>query len=72
MTERPEFVDDEHLMYLDDLYKSTLPCTSGMTPYLADAFELDKEIACKIVSYWTDTFLGERGRSDDCQSQRPE
>jgi hypothetical protein len=57
--ERPEYVTDEHLEYLDDLRESGATNMFGAAPYLADAFEIDKKQAREILSYWMKTF-GER------------
>lgn len=59
-TERPPLVTDEHLEYLDDLRDSGTVNMFGARPYLQEAFELDRGMASKILSYWTETFE-ERG-----------
>ena len=54
--DRPEFVTDEHLEYLDALSESGLINMLGARPYLMNAFNLDKDTATKILSYWMYTF----------------
>jgi hypothetical protein len=58
--ERPDFVLDEHLEYLDDLRDSGDTNMFGARPYLMDEFpELESVEAGKILSYWMKSF-GER------------
>jgi len=60
MTERPEFVTDEHLEYLDDLRDSGITNMFGARPYLLNAFpNLSDDEAGKAVVYWMNSF-GER------------
>jgi len=55
--DRPDFVKDEHLIYLDDLRKSGKINMFGARPYLIDAFpELSEGQARKVLSYWMETF----------------
>lgn len=56
--ERPDFVADEHLEYLDDLRYSGATNMFGAAPFLMDKFygEFDKASARKVVSYWMETF----------------
>jgi hypothetical protein len=50
--ERPEFVSDEHLEFLDDLRESGVTNMWGAQAYLEEAFEdLDRTIAGKILFY---------------------
>jgi len=56
---RPEIVTDEHLDYLDELRESGVTNMLGAAPYLADAFEMDKQDARKVLSYWMASY-GER------------
>lgn len=53
---RPDYVKEEHLVYLDDLRESGITNMFGATPYLVHTFGLDKEIAKKILRYWMDNF----------------
>ena len=57
--ERPECVSEEHLVYLDDLRVSGITNMFGAAPYLAEEFDLDKDIAKKVLLYWMASF-GER------------
>jgi hypothetical protein len=53
---RPEFVTDEHLQFLDDLRESGETNMFGAAPYLSDVFELSKQEARKVLTYWMQTF----------------
>ena len=55
-TLRPEFCEDEHLKYLDNLRDSGVVNMWGASPYLKDAFGLTIEQARDIHSYWMQTF----------------
>ena len=58
--ERPSFVSDEHLEYLDDLRESGITNMYGARPYLKDAFpKLSKQRSMAILVYWQKSF-GER------------
>ncbi len=57
MSERPEFVTDEHLEYLDELRESGVTNMFGARPYLLRDFpELSQEQARKILLFWMETF----------------
>jgi hypothetical protein len=55
-SERPEFVTDEHLEYLDGLRESGVTNMFGAAPYVADAFDLDIRRAREVLQYWMETF----------------
>ena len=56
-SERPDFVSDEHLEYLDELRASGVTNMYGATPYLEAAFDdLKRGQATKVHSYWMRTF----------------
>ena len=58
--ERPSFVTEEHLNYLDELRESGKTNMFGARPYLMREFPLlDKDDAGKVLSYWMKSF-GER------------
>ncbi len=59
MPERPRYVTDDHLEYLDDLRESGATNMFGAASYLADTFVLDTTEARNILSYWMDTFWKE-------------
>jgi len=64
VVERPEFVTERHLIYLDALRSSAITNMFGATPYLQKDFpELTKSQARKVLGYWMETF-SER-RSED-------
>ncbi len=55
-SERPEFVTDEHLEYLDELRESGGTNMWGAGRYVEKEFELNQDTAGKILSYWMKTF----------------
>ena len=60
MIERPEFVTEEHLEFLDELRESGVTNMYGARPYVQRAFpELEKGQASTVVGYWMRSF-GER------------
>lgn len=55
--ERPDFVIDEHLVYLDALRESGITNMYGAVPYLRNAYpKLSREKAVKVLSYWMESF----------------
>ena len=55
--ERPDFVSDEHLEFLDSLRESGVTNMYGATPYLEEAFDdLKRGEATKVLGYWMKTF----------------
>lgn len=58
--EKPDFVKEDHLLFLDDLRESGVTNMYRATPYLMKEFaELNKNQAMKVLIYWMNTF-GER------------
>ena len=55
---KPDYVDEQHLEYLDDL-QSGIVNMYGARPYLMENFGLDKKEATEILKYWMQSF-GER------------
>jgi hypothetical protein len=53
---KPEIVRDAHLEYLDDLRESGEVNMFGAVPYLVDAFNLSRQNAELILSYWMRSF----------------
>ena len=53
---RPEYVTDEHLKFLDDMRESGDTNMFGAAPYVADEFDITKQDARKIVSYWMESY----------------
>jgi hypothetical protein len=53
---RPDYVNDEHLKYLDDLRESGLTNMFGAVPYIKEEFGLDRKTSRQILSYWMETF----------------
>lgn len=59
--ERPAFVEDEHLEYLDELRESGVTNMLGGASCLRDSYPaLSKRDAREILTYWMQTF----GRDD--------
>ena len=57
--ERPEFVRDEHLEFLDKLRESGVTNMWGASPYLEDEFPddfMNEKEAGKVLTYWMKTF----------------
>ncbi len=55
--ERPEFVTDEHLEYLDELRESGVTNMYGASPYVQREFpELSQDQSRKVLTYWMHTF----------------
>ena len=60
--ERPTFVKNDHLVYLDRLRDSRVTNMYGATPYLRKKFpDLSNEQSTQILSYWMRSF-GKLGR----------
>lgn len=56
MKEKPAFVTDEHLNYLDKLQYSGETNMFGAAPFIERAFSLPIKEARQILSYWMETF----------------
>lgn len=57
MTEKPEFITEDHLEYLDELRESGETNMFGAGCHLMLNFpELAENNARKILSYWMETF----------------
>ena len=56
MKEKPEGVEEEHLEYLDDLRESGATNMFGAGSYVQDTFDLTRQEASTILSYWMETF----------------
>ena len=55
--ERPEYVTEEHLEFLDDLRDSGVTNMFGATPYIEDEFpDLGDVEAKQVLLYWMDSF----------------
>uniref|UniRef100_A0A6M3M443 Uncharacterized protein n=1 Tax=viral metagenome TaxID=1070528 RepID=A0A6M3M443_9ZZZZ len=55
--ERQEFIEDEHLEYLDLLRESGVTNMFGARPYLMGEYpELTKNEAGQVLQYWMRTF----------------
>jgi len=55
-TERPDYVSDEHLEYLDSVRESGSINMFGAAPIIAREFLVDKKRAREILSYWMQSF----------------
>ena len=56
MIERPEIVEDEHLVFLDELRESAVINMLESRTYLISEYGLEIEDASKIVNYWRRSF----------------
>lgn len=56
MSERPDIVRDEHLEYLDKLRESGKVNMVGARSYVENEFDLEKEEAKEILTYWMESF----------------
>jgi len=54
--EKPEIVEEAHLVYLDDLRDSGETNMFGAGPYVEATFDLNKKEARSIVKYWMETY----------------
>ena len=62
MKERPDFTEEYHLEYLDDLRESGITNMWGAAPYLESEYpELEKQQAREILFYWMDSFSKRHG-----------
>jgi len=59
-TERPTFITNEHLEYLDELRDSGETNMFGAGHWLESEFGLTRPVAREILQYWMKTF----GRED--------
>jgi len=53
---RPDYVEDEHLEFLDELRESGVTNMFAAGPALMTKFEVNKYYARDILHYWMDTF----------------
>ena len=53
---KPDFLTDEHLEFLDDLRESGVTNMRGARPYIVDEFDIEKNEASEILSYWMASF----------------
>ena len=52
-----EYYDKQELLeYLDSLRESGVCNMYGATPYIQEAFEMDKSDAREVLKYWMQTF----------------
>jgi hypothetical protein len=57
MADKPEFVTDDMLEYLDDLRESGITNMFGARPYIEDEFpDLTSKEAGEVLIYWMYTF----------------
>jgi len=61
MKDKPDFVEEEHLKYLDGLRESGITNMWGAAPYLADEFGIEKQESREILFYWMDSFAKRHG-----------
>lgn len=56
MRQRPKYLKQEHLDFLDRLRESGQTNMFGARPYLVEEFLLSEEEAIQILMYWMETF----------------
>lgn len=57
MEQRPDFVTDEHLEFLDELRSSGVTNMYGAAPYVQKAFKgLGHDKSVRVLTYWMRTF----------------
>lgn len=55
--ERPEFVTEEHLVFLDNLRETGATNMFGATPYIENEYpEFSSQEAKDLLLYWMDSF----------------
>jgi hypothetical protein len=54
--DRPDSVDEKHLVYLDELQKSGVTNMFGAGDYLQDQFDLDRKTSREVLKYWMDSY----------------
>ena len=54
--QKPHFVTEEHLEYLDELRESGVTNMFGAAPYVEAVFGLTLREARQVLSYWMQTF----------------
>ena len=59
--EKPDFVTEEHLEYLDDLRDSGVTNMLGAGAYVQATFDETRQRANKIVTYWMKTYAIRKG-----------
>ena len=54
---RPDYINEEHLIFLDNLRESGITNMYGARSYVLDEFpDLEENVAGDILSYWMKTF----------------
>lgn len=56
MKDRPEYVTDEMLVFLDELRESGITNMFGATPYVEKRFNMKRKDASAVLFYWMETF----------------
>ena len=54
--EKADFIEEEHLLYLDDLRDSGETNMHGAPAYVEQEFDVTEEESRVITQYWMDTF----------------
>jgi hypothetical protein len=58
---RPDYVTDEHLVYLDKLRESGVTNMFGAASYVCAKFKVTPDVGRSILGYWMESF-GEEDR----------
>lgn len=56
MKQKPEFLTDEHLEFLDHLRETGATNMWGASPWLERRFKMKRNEASEVLGYWMDTF----------------
>lgn len=68
MKERPKFIKDAHLIFLDNLRVSGVTNMYGAVSYILRKFRVTEKEASKILLYWMRTF-SERAKQREADKE---
>lgn len=54
--DRPDFIEDDHLIFLDELRESGQVNMFGAASYIVDEFDVTTPQSRETLSYWMQTF----------------
>ncbi len=54
--DKPDFIEDKHLEFLDSLRETGITNMYGAGIYLMHQFDIERKNASKILSYWMKSF----------------
>jgi hypothetical protein len=53
---KPKFISETHLQYLDNLYEQKHIKISAASAYIEKEFEMESQDARKVLLYWISTY----------------